>query len=139
MRWYILVAIQFFTFNSCKLFTHKIETEENQNRVVLRTDTINTVKLSDTLIIFESVCRGCAYEQSTDFVLYDSLHLVELSYIETHDNNSENMTGGSISKNLIIIPKQIGTTSAKVYTFLQSPGSKEDSANYNSYYINIIN
>ena len=28
-------------------------------RVELRSDTLNRVKLTDTLVIYESVCRGC--------------------------------------------------------------------------------
>ena len=37
------------------------------NKISLRTDTINIVKLTDTLVIYESTCRGCAYEGSTNF------------------------------------------------------------------------
>lgn len=137
MKWALLAAILLFSFYSCDYFSRKKYVGENLNRIVLRSDTLNSVRLSDTLMIFESVCRGCAYEQSTNFVLFDSLNLVELHHIETHDDNPDNMAGGSINKNLIIFPRQTGITRIKVYMFLQNPTSKGDSTNYIFYNIKI--
>ena len=53
------------------------------SKIALRTDTINVVKLTDTLVINESTCRGCAYENSTAFAIKDSLDLVQLLTVET--------------------------------------------------------
>ncbi len=44
--------------------------------VALRSDTLNVVKLTDTLVIYESTCRGCAYEASTYFGLADSTDII---------------------------------------------------------------
>lgn len=48
------------------------------SRVELRSDTLNLVKRTDTLVIDQSVCIGCAYEESASFSVHDSLGLVEL-------------------------------------------------------------
>lgn len=109
------------------------------SRIMLRADTLNVVKLADTMIIYESTCRGCAYEQSTDFSISDSLNIVELDHVETHDNNPSNMDGGSIHKNLILVPKKAGKTIIRMYKFWGKPATAKDSANFTSYTIEVKN
>lgn len=114
-------------------------TTKNDNKIALHSDTLNVAKLSDTLVIYESTCRGCAFEGSTRFSIADSLGIVALDQVETIDNNSPDMAGGSVSKNLIIIPKKVGTTTFKMYKFYKEPHSAEDSANFVSYTIEVKN
>ncbi len=137
MKWLLFTTFLSLAFFSCDYFRQK--SVKNSNRFVLRNDSLNVVKLGDTLLILEYVCRACAYEESTNFVLLDSLNLVKLHHIETYDNNSELMTGGTINKNLVIVTNLTGTTSVRVYTFLKPPTTKEDSSNYTTYNIKITN
>jgi len=109
------------------------------NKVSLRTDTLNVVNLSDTLAIYESTCRGCAYEQSTHFDINDSLGIIKLLAITTTDNNSADMNGGSVSKNLILVPTKTGTTTFKLYKFWKDGGTAEDSARFIPYTIEVRN
>ncbi|MBS1759259.1 MAG: hypothetical protein JST23_03965 [Bacteroidetes bacterium] len=114
-------------------------TAQKDKKVVLHTDTLNVVKLSDTLVIYESTCRGCAFEGSTSFSIDDSLGIVALDKIETIDNNPPDMAGGSVSKNLIIVPKKTGTTKFKLYKFYKEQHTAQDSANAVSYSIEVKN
>jgi hypothetical protein len=107
------------------------------NRIALRTDTINTVKLTDTLVIFESTCRGCAYERSTNFAISDSMNMIKLEDIVTTDNSPADMDGGSISKDLILVPVKTGTTNIKVYKFWTQEKTAKDSAGFASYKIEV--
>ena len=111
-------------------------------RIMLRTDTLNMVKMTDTLVIYESTCRGCAYESSTNFSISDSSGVVELNNVETNDSNNdakESVAGGSIRKTLVIVPKKTGYTKIKLYKFWQIPGTATDSANFTSYSIEVKN
>ena len=108
-------------------------------KISLRSDTINVVKLSDTLVIYESTCRGCAYEGSTSFDISDSLNIVRLQGIVTTDNNSSDMAGGSISKDLILVPMNTGTTTIKMYKFWKEPATAADSAGFKTYTIEVRN
>jgi len=107
------------------------------NRIALRTDTINTVKLTDTLVIYESTCRGCAYERSTNFAISDSMDIIKLADIITTDNSPADMDGGSINKDLILVPAKVGTTNIKVYKFWSQQKTAKDSANFASYKIEV--
>ena len=107
------------------------------NRIALRTDTINTVKLTDTLVIFESTCRGCAYERSTNFAISDSMNIIKLADIVTTDNSPADMDGGSISKDLILVPVKPGITIFKLYKFWAQEKTAKDSAGFASYKIEV--
>jgi hypothetical protein len=131
---FVLFALLTVSCNSSKK-----DTEKKNNRISLRTDTLNVVKMTDTMIIYENPCRGCAYENSTNFSISESLGIVELDHIETHDNNSPEMDGGNISKNLIIVPKRTGSTIIKMYKFWEQPVTAEDSARYTTYAIEVKN
>jgi hypothetical protein len=108
-------------------------------RIVLRTDTVNVIKLSDTLLIQESTCRGCAYEESTTFDISDSLGIIRLDKIITTDNNPANVDGGSISKLLVLVPLKTGKTAFKLYKFWEQPATAADSVNYSIYTIEVKN
>jgi hypothetical protein len=113
----------------------KKETIPEDKRIVLRNDTVNVVKLTDTLVIYESTCRGCAYENSTAFAIKDSLDVVKLLTVETIDNNPDGMTGGNVSKHLIIIPVKTGSTTIKMYRFWEGvPSNMSDSIPYTEAY-----
>jgi hypothetical protein len=107
------------------------------NRIALRTDTINTVKLTDTLVIYESTCRGCAYERSTNFAISDSMNMMKLADVITTDNSPSDMDGGSISKDLILVPVKTGATNIKVYKFWAQEKTAKDSARFTSYKIEV--
>jgi hypothetical protein len=124
---------------SCGSSKKEKQETRNVNYITLRTDTLNAVNMSDTMIIFESTCRGCAYEESTEFSISDSTGIVKLDHIETHDYSRPGEDGGSISKNLIIVPKKTGRTVIKMYKFWEHPATAKDSANFTSYTIEIKN
>ncbi len=107
------------------------------NRIALRTDTINIVKLTDTLIIYESTCRGCAYERSTNFAISDSMNIIKLADVVTTDNSPADMDGGSISKDLILVPEKLGITNIKLYKFWTIEKTAKDSARFDSYKIEV--
>ena len=107
------------------------------NRISLQTDTLNVVKLTDTLVIYESTCRGCAYESSTNFAIADSMNIIKLADIVTTDNSPADMDGGSISKDLILVPQKTGTTIIKLYKFWKEEKTAADSARFVSYKIEV--
>ena len=107
------------------------------NRISLSTDTINVVKLTDTLVIYESTCRSCAYEGSANFGISDSMNIIKLADIITTDNSSPDMNGGSISKDLILVPQKTGTTIFKLYKFWTQEKTAKDSARFTSYKIEV--
>jgi len=107
------------------------------NRISLRTDTVNIVKLTDTLVIYESTCRGCAYEASTNFAISDSMNIIKLADIASADNNPPDVAGGSISKTLILVPQKPGTTIIKLYKFWSQEKTAADSARFSSYKIEV--
>jgi len=118
----------------------KKEAEQKDTKVSLRTDTLNVVKLGDTLVIYESTCRGCAYESSTAFAIKDSFDIVKLLRVETYDNNSPDMAGGSVSKNLILVPAKRGATILKMYKFWKGvPSNMNDSLPFTPYQIEVRN
>ena len=123
-----LLILLTIIFVACSQNKKGIETSQKNKYVSLRTDTLNVVKLSDTLIIYEGTCRGCAYEGSTSFNISDSTGSIVLDQIKSTDNNSPDMNGGNISKNLILIPKKTGTISFIMYKFFKPPTNAEDSA-----------
>ena len=106
-------------------------------RIALRTDTINVVKLTDTLVIFESTCRGCEFERSTNFAINDSMNIIKLADVITTDNSPADMDGGSISKDLILVPVKPGTTIMKLYKFWTVEKTVKDSARFTSYKIEV--
>ena len=127
-------------FLLCCTNTKKETVDSKETKVMLRTDTINVVKLTDTLVIYESTCRGCAYESSTAFAIKDSLEIVKLLTVETIDNNPANIAGGNISKNLILVPVKTGSTIVKMYKFWKGvPSSMNDSLTFTPYKIEIRN
>ena len=133
-----LVVVVSFFFN-CINKKNK-EAEQKDTKVSLRSDTLNVVKLGDTLIIYESTCRGCAYESSTAFAIKDSFDIVKLLRVETTDNNSPDMAGGSVSKNLILIPAKSGMTTLKMYKFWKGvPSIMNDSLPFTPYQIEVRN
>ena len=107
------------------------------NKISLKTDTINVVKLTDTLVIYESTCRGCAYEASTNFAITDSMNLVKLADIITTDNSPADMQGGSISKDLILVPIKTGVTKIKLYKFWRMDKTSNDSTRFATYNIEV--
>lgn len=131
----VLFCIIFSAFG-CNNNAKEID-KVTDNRIALRADTLNTVKLTDTMVIFESTCRGCAYEASTNFAISDSMNIVRLDDIVTIDNSPPDMDGGSISKDLVLVPVKPGITDIKLYKFLRQEKSKEDSARFTTYKIEV--
>ncbi len=101
---------------------------KKDNRIYLQTDTLNVVKMTDTMAIAESTCRGCAMESSTAFTIKDTLGIVKLESVETQDNSPAGMTGGNVSKTLVIVPVKAGITTMKMYKFWEGiPAQISDS------------
>lgn len=113
--------------------------KEKDNRIVLRTDSVNTITLSDTMLIYESICRGCKYEGSVRFEIADSAALVKLFSVNTHDNNHHDVEGGNVGKELVLVPVKAGSTRMKLYKFLSPETGKEDSARSQIYTIEVKN
>ncbi|HAO46016.1 MAG TPA: hypothetical protein DCQ97_03765 [Chitinophagaceae bacterium] len=113
--------------------------ERKNNRVSLRSDSINVVKLTDTLVIYESICRGCVYEESVRFKIADSAAVIKLLTVNTHDNSSSDMQGGNIGKELLLVPVKAGNTRMKLYKFLSPETAHEDSARSQTYTIEVKN
>ena len=134
----ILFPFLILVFLSACTNENKID-ELEDNKVSLRTDTINVVHLSDTLVINESTCRGCAYEQSTHFDVTDSMGLVKLFAVHTTDNNSPDMAGGSISKDLVLVSVKTGKTIIKLYKFWKEEATAKDSLNFIPFNIEVRN
>jgi hypothetical protein len=122
---------------SCTSHTTEHGCEITDNRISLRTDTINVVKLTDTLVIYESTCRGCAYEKSTNFAISDSMDIIKLAAVIATDNNPADMDGGSISKDLILVPEKTGITIMKLYKFWKQEKTAADSARFTLYKIQV--
>lgn len=122
---------------SCTNHTTEHGSEIADNRIALRTDTINIVKLTDTLVIYESTCRGCAFERSTNFAINDSMDIIKLADIITTDNSPADMDGGSISKDLVLVPQKTGITNMKLYKFWKEEKTAEDSSRFTTYKIEV--
>lgn len=129
-----LTTLMFFCLAAC---TDNKDSTGNRDLhwVALRTDTINVVGLQDTLVIYQSVCRGCAYEGSTHFDVVDTSGNIQLTSILTHDDNHENTDGGSISKNLLLLASRTGTAEVRLYRFNTEQPTAEDSAKFTTYQI----
>ena len=106
-------------------------------RITLRTDTINVVKLSDTLVIYQSSCRGCEFEKSTNFTISDSMNMIKLVDVITTDNSPVDLDGGNIVKDLVLVPEKPGITIIKLYKFWRMEKTAADSAGFVSYKIEV--
>lgn len=142
MKKIIFIPVIFFAFSSCNNTKQEKKGDKEtieDNRISLRSDTVNLVKTTDTMVIYESTCRGCAYEGSTNFGISDSLGIIKLDNVITKDNNSPDMDGGSISKTLVLVPVKTGITTIKIYKFWTQEKKAEDSARFTSYTIDVRN
>jgi hypothetical protein len=137
MKKYLIAFLILTVLVSCNNSKKKNQATYLNKRITLHADTLNVVSITDTMVIFETVCRGCAYEASTEFSISDSLELVKLDHIESQDNNPPDTDGGYISTNLVIVPEKPGTTTIKMYKFWEKPYTAEDSAQFTSYTIEI--
>ena len=117
--------------------TNNNKKDVTDNKIALKTDITNVVKLTDTLVIYESTCRGCKYETTTSFGISDSMNMIELASIVTTDDNPTDMNGGNISKDLILVPVKTGITNIKLYKFLTLDKTAADSAHFTSYKIEV--
>jgi hypothetical protein len=131
MKVFLGIALMLFGF-SC----NQPGKENNKNKVRLRTGTLNQAKLSDTLIVHQNTCRGCAYEYSTHFDVSDSQQLVQLNKIvTTNDVQSKDSIG--VGKDLFLLPVKTGRTKIKLYKFYGSEATAEDSSHAIVYEIEI--
>lgn len=136
MKILLSIPVLLVSFSACN-DSDKKETKEKDTRIALRADSINTVWLSDTMVIYESICRGCAYEGSTRFNISDSMDIVKLLDVITHDESSPDMQGGIVGKELELIALKPGTTSVRLYKLLSEQTAKEDSARFTTYTIEV--
>jgi hypothetical protein len=138
MKKLLPIIVSVVVFASCNSKESKT-TDIDDNKISLHSDTINVVKLKDTLVIYESTCRGCAYEMTTDFEVRDSLGIVKLHDIHTINNSSSDMSGGSISKHLILVPQKTGTTTFKLFKYWGEKTRAKDSLDFTPYTITVTN
>jgi hypothetical protein len=131
----LLVTISILA--SCKNADKKAGTTAN-NVVFLRSDTLNVIRITDSVVIAESTCRGCEFEESTRFSLYDSLSLVTLENVITTDNNPPDVSGGNVSKALVVLPLKEGKSIARLYKFYGEENPARDSANARAFQIEVI-
>ncbi|MFM2337086.1 MAG: hypothetical protein RL115_279 [Bacteroidota bacterium] len=138
MNYKIILALTFIVIYSCN---DKVNNNQKKdNRLYLRLDTLNVAKLTDTLVIAESTCRGCAVESSTAFAIKDSLEIIKLHTIETQDDNPVGMSGGNINKLLVLVPVKTGYTTIKMYKFWKgAPSAINDSFPFTPYKIEVQN
>jgi len=136
MKRLLAVVVMATVLISCTDNDKSIATEKD-NTISFRTDTMNVVKLTDTLVIYESTCRGCAYENSTLFHISDSTGIIKLQDIVTIDNSSPDMSGGSVSKHIILVPQKTGTTIMKLFKWFRQ--DDKDSTKFRSYFIEVKN
>jgi hypothetical protein len=131
MKIVLIITIIFLFLGGCTNPINKV--------LPLNANELNVVKLTDILVINESTCRGCAYENTVKFEMYDSLGILKLQKIITSDNNPENMDGGSIDKDLILIPVKTGITNIRIYKIWSKETASKDSTNYRRYSIDVRN
>jgi hypothetical protein len=131
--------ILLFTVSTLLIYCNNSPSDKTGSvkRIVLRSDTLNVVQLTDTLVILESACRGCEYEGSTYFGLTDSMDIIQLQEVITKDNNPPEMIGGNISKTIILLSAKPGKTNFKLHKFLTSNATAEDSALFTRYNIEV--
>jgi hypothetical protein len=108
-------------------------------KISLWPDSLNVVHLKDTLVIYESTCRGCAYESSTHFSVSDSMNIIKMEKVISIDNNSTDMAGGSTGKQIVLLPLKTGTTSFKLYKFWKEKPAPKDSLQFKLYTIEVQN
>jgi hypothetical protein len=97
----------------------------------------NLAQMNDSLVIYETVCRGCDYEKSTHFEIADSMDLVKVVKIETLNYNASGTEGGSIDKHIYMVPVKPGHTKIKLYKFNTETPAAEDSLAFTYYDIEI--
>jgi len=134
----LLICCSLFACSNKKKEPVKEETTEN-NYLMLRSDTVNVVKTTDTLLVSESTCRGCAYETSTEFGVTDSMDIVKIEHVYTADNSPADMNGGSISKDIILTIAKPGLTKIRLYKFWKHPETAADSTLFTIYTIDARN
>jgi hypothetical protein len=137
MKYFTILLLSVFLFGCEHLKKHFGGGDNADNKIMLKKDTLNVVTMNDSMIIYEGVCRGCAYENSTRFVIEDTAGVVALDHINTKDNNADNVDGGNINKDLVIVPKKQGTTTIKLYKFWKETNDASDSANFSQYKIEV--
>lgn len=135
MKFFLFLFLIGAGISTCKSNDSRFE-ERFQKMKELRQDTVNVVKLSDTLIIFEGTCRGCQYEH--DFFIKDTADIISLVSIDTKDYNSPDVDGGSMDKNIILKPLKTGKTTFKLYKFFGPERSAEDSARAINYPVEVV-
>lgn len=136
MKYFSMIILAAITLLACN---SKTTIEEKDTRIFLRSDSINVVKLTDTLVIGSSTCRGCAYEGSTNFSIDDSTGTVKITDVITHDANPDNISGGNVSKEIVIVPLKTGHASFKFYRFWTEQRSAKDSTGGVVYEVEVIN
>lgn len=134
MRKLSLIVFALLIF-SC---TNSKNKDQDKNKVYLSAGKLNTAKLTDTLVINESTCKGCDSEYSTHFDVSDSLGIVTLERIQTTDNNdSSKEQGATVKKDLFLVPVKTGKTQIKLYRYYGTRATAQDSMRFTVYNVEI--
>ena len=137
MKYFTIFLLSVFLFGCEHLKKHLGIGENADSKIKLRKVVLNVAEMKDSMFIHETVCRGCAYENSTRFVIEDTAGVVALDHINSKDNNSDDVNGGNIDKYLVIVPRKPGSTTIKLYKFWKEPPGASDSANFSQYKIEV--
>ncbi|MCC6721674.1 MAG: hypothetical protein IT243_05685 [Bacteroidia bacterium] len=87
-------------------------TKTIDKRIPLKSNIENNVKLGDTLVIFASDCKGCAF--STTYSFKDSLGIIKKTNYKSYDPCPE-CDGGSYSVEIEFVALSTGKTTLKMY------------------------
>lgn len=129
-----------FGITACKYIKKAVEPAGRYDHMVsVKYDSVTRLKMTDTLVIFENTCRGCAYENSTEFVLNDTAGVVKLYDIITEDNTPPNMSGGTITKILLVTPQKPGRADVTLYKYYEQEMTARDSAAGQLLAIEVVN
>src|SRR5574337_1182165 len=98
MTKYLMTVLILMTFG-CNNTSQKTTTKSS-DLIIMSPQGKNLAQMNDSLVIYETVCRGCEYEKSTHFEISDSMNLVKIVKIETLDHNSPGTEGGFMDKHI---------------------------------------
>ena len=98
---------------SCK--NQSATEKKTGKRVVLRRFFVNTAGMYDTLVISQTTCRGCGYEQLTDMKVEDNLGLIKAETIESYDWRRSNGNGIEVRRDLLLLPVKTGDSTTLMF------------------------
>jgi hypothetical protein len=140
MRNYSLFIIIFacYTLLSCK--NQETIKHDKVNGITLQSDSLNIVKLTDSLVIYETLCGGCNDDtMRASFDIQDSEGLLKAQEERTVSDRRPGKEDNPVLKTFILVPLNTGSTKLSVSKYWHQPGATEDSESHKEYLIEIRN